>query len=237
MRAQTLHQFLEEFERDARIVGQQKLIERIQSIRASADPLDYLRKLLAKEKSSSSFEDSSRQVWFKTFVSPERKRLSDDEIHTLVSITKGWELNDTQVDDLQFAARLWTKRPEFFWIGQEHSDILLKTLENLSRNKEVDPMKRKLWLIITSEFMEKLQQDSPPMQKRISNSDPCGKRVRTGIAKSGQEFVQSRWPDLSDNLKLKLTKNFAKYSNKGWKYRQLKKPSLVLSLNGATVNR
>lgn len=86
----------------------------------STDQIASLHRAFSKGLKRSKGSDilsSERHTFFTEFVSPDGGRLSDVQIHRLVSFTKFWELGEDSVNDLKIRSLLWTARPELFWNG------------------------------------------------------------------------------------------------------------------------
>lgn len=126
----------------------------------STDQIASLHRAFSKGLKQSKGSDilSSEQHTFTEFVSPDGGRLSDVQIHCLVSFTKFWELGEDSVNDLKIRSLLWTARPELFWNGgTPDMNIIHRCCNDLERMKEVDPLKQKVLLVILSQVVREEQ--------------------------------------------------------------------------------
>lgn len=170
--------------------------------------------------------------------------MSSKHIDDLVHVTKNWGLNTERVQILKEFAKIWHVRPALFWFSVPDDNSTRRCIEELERIQEIDPSRRKAFLII-------LAQDVENERNRL-NDTPRAKKRRKRRLKQTQSSCYDRAPDLrmsiqslcsslypcigEDQQKIKQAK-IATHSRYGWKWSRLMPVSTILSLPQVNTRR
>ncbi|KAH1334291.1 hypothetical protein KXX16_005939 [Aspergillus fumigatus] len=246
---QDIRTALSDLERLVRVAGSNEIGDHLRRILESPNQIAALHRAFSKRLKRSKGSDtlsSEQHTFFTQFVSPDGGRLSDAQIHHLVSFTKFWELGEESVNDLKIRSLLWTARPELFWDGgTPDMNIIRRCYNDLERMTGVDPLKRKVLLVIFSQTVQEEQRRLREEQRRqrsrkrkIPGSDASDYGRDAILLTASLRTLSCRlWPDLKGDDEKKQRKSFSAYSLAGWKWQQLQYIEMILSLQHSPVKR
>ncbi|KEY83598.1 hypothetical protein BA78_8605, partial [Aspergillus fumigatus] len=244
---QDIRTALSDLERLVRVAGSNEIGDHLRRILESPNQIAALHRAFSKRLKRSKGSDtlsSEQHTFFTQFVSPDGGRLSDAQIHHLVSFTKFWELGEESVNDLKIRSLLWTARPELFWDGgTPDMNIIRRCYNDLERMTGVDPLKRKVLLVIFSQTVQEEQRRLREEQRRqrsrkrkIPGSDASDYGRDAILLTASLRTLSCRlWPDLKGDDEKKQRKSFSAYSLAGWKWQQLQYIEMILSLQHSPV--
>lgn len=188
---------------------------------------------------------SDRRVWFRSFSTQQGHRLDEGQVNKLTSITKNWALPEERVDTLLSCSLLWSCCPALFWNGNPRErDVFRRCFEDLERIREIDPLRRKILLLILSERVQQEQhqmridgkrQRSRPKLVEADNQQICRRRVL--LPTSLRSIICKTWPDIDVAKQMKVKKMISLYSRFGWKWQQIRPVEMVLSLPDSAAKR
>lgn len=188
---------------------------------------------------------SDRHVWFQSFSTQQGHRLKEGQVNKLTAITKNWAFPEERVNTLLSCALLWYSCPALFWNGNPpNGDIFRRCFEDLERIREIDPLRRKILLVILS---ERVQQEQHQMRidgkrqrsrSKLVEADTrqvCRKRVL--LPTSLRSIMRKTWPNIDVAKQKRVKKMISLYSRFGWKWQQIRPVEMILSLPDSAAKR
>lgn len=132
----------------------------MQALRFSEELIRTIRKTLIREIQRQQASNTTWTThWFKSFRSTKNGTLSDEQVARLASLTQHWALSPEDSESLARNARTWISDPTEFWGSTSHSMGLiqrcLSDVESLEDRKKLNPIRRRIILIIVSERIQK----------------------------------------------------------------------------------
>lgn len=228
----------------------QEICSILESVLQSPDEISALYNVFAsrlKDLSKKQRADTAfihRYDWFRNFASQDGSRLEPKETNTLAQMTSCWELSDEQIEVLSACSIIWSKSPELFWYGASADENLIRRCYNDLRTMEdVDPLRRRIILMILAEHVE-LEQDLLRNKGQRVRSRPRKRKVGEGrsrkrvlLPSAVRSLAKDLWPQLQTEKQNDVKKRLATDSLYGWKWRQVKRGEMVLSFQNAATKR
>lgn len=239
---QAISSKISELEALTRAAGDAAVSDHLKQISESGNQLLSLHRALVKTLTRPSKEDSSiseRQTWFSNFISHNGKRLSDNEVEALTSITKHWALSDTRC--LTVCAELWARSPDLFCDGEKPDrDVIRRCYNDLERMEDLDATRRKVLLVALSRQVRHRQEQlvsSQKMRKRSRKTQgDHDSRSSTLLTFALSDICSQLWDDAEENQSTRR-KKLGRYSLFGWKWDRLTHGELILSLTHVAAKR
>ena len=128
-------------------------------------------------------------------------------------------------------------------IHHTNQNIFRRCFVDLERIREIDPLRRKVLLIILSQHVQEEQrhrisgkrQRSRPKHSNANILD--ANRKRMFLPSSLRVIVQRLWPDADVAKQRKIKKSFSLYSRFGWKWQHIEPQGIILSLPDSAAKR
>ena len=183
----------------------------------------------------------SRRLWFRNFRSRDGGGLTDTQADKLTTLTKNWALPENKITALLSCSILWVSCPALFWEGgRQGSNLLRRCVDDLERLEEIDPIKRRLILIVLSERVEQERKRMLHAKKRQRSSakpKQQAHRTKTMLSPSLHSIVQEAWPDAGIKKQAEIKTALARHSHYGWKWQQIMPSGLLLSIPPCSTRR
>lgn len=201
-----------------------------------------LKRLSKKRKPDPTYD--KRHAWFQNFSSKDGVGLAPKDINTLSRITTCWELSEEQTKTLAACSVIWSKSPELFWHGDTADENLIRRCYNdLRRMEDVDPLRRRVILMILAQRLE-CEQDLLRSKGQRARTRPRKKhnggnrsRKRVLLPSAIDSLTKDLWPQLQPERRKSMRKRLAADSLHGWKWRQLSRTEMALSLQDAATKK
>ncbi|KAJ5500615.1 hypothetical protein N7453_009666 [Penicillium expansum] len=188
---------------------------------------------------------SERRSWFKNFSSQSGENLNEKQVNKLTNITKNWALSEERVEALLLCSVLWSSCPQLFWDGDiRERNIFRRCFVDLERIREIDPLRRKVLLIILSQHVQEEQRQwringkrQRSRSKNLNANLPEANRNRMFLLSSLRIIAQRFWPDADVAKQRKTKKALSLYSRFGWRWQHIEPQGIILSLPDSAAKR
>ncbi|PGG95171.1 hypothetical protein AJ80_10007, partial [Polytolypa hystricis UAMH7299] len=213
----------------------------LKAICGSPDRTTSLFKAVAAEIKRQEAEKqlTARHLFFQRFRWG-KERLSDTQIASLTTITKDWELDDDDLEELKTSAETWTSHPEQYFTS-EATNIggrfgLLQLCHNdVQQIENTCPTRRKIDLIIIStEIHEDVEKRRAEYKRNHDVSSEIMDRGRL-ISRTLDDFSQECFSRLPKKQKKKSREKLSRESTSGQKWAQIDPRWMVLALKRAAI--
>lgn len=166
-------------------------------------------------------------------------------MNKLTKITRNWALTEERVEALLLCSVLWSRCPQLFWDGDiPDQNIFRRCFVDLERIREIDPLRRKVLLIILSQRVQEEQRqlriNGKRQRSRLKHPNanrPDANRKRMFLPSSLRVIVQRLWPDADVAKQRKTKKSISLYSRFGWKWQHIEPQGIILSLPDSAAKR
>lgn len=198
-----------------------------------------------KRRAGDDLASHERRLWFQNFSSRLGDTLDEQQVRKLTTVTKNWALSDDKIDSLLSCSLLWSSYPTLFWDGSPpNTDVFRRCFDDLERIREIQPLRRRVLLVILSEHVQceqkRMHLDGKRQRSRstLPKSDAGSvQRNRMFLPLSLRAIMRRVWPDIPAGEQRKLKKLLSLYSRFGWKWQQVKPEGMILSLPDSAARR
>ncbi|KKZ68306.1 hypothetical protein EMCG_01057 [[Emmonsia] crescens] len=224
--SRTLNLKLRELENVARDAGDNELGDCLRKISQSSNSLSSLHRALVDRRRQT--KSSTQQHFFNSFRY-KQEHLSKHQIQRLVLATEDWEVQE---------------HPSLFWVcPATDTNIIQRCYSDLDRIRRVDPIRRKVLLILQYQSVCVEQREHHHTRKSRSRSGPKDGPQAILQRDSGFLTVALRslsarlWPQLTQEQQNERAKFISEDSRCGSKWALLDEDSIVLSITSAKSSR
>jgi hypothetical protein len=166
--------------------------------------------------------------------------LEERQVNKLSAITKNWALSKERVDALLSCTLVWSSCPALFWEGNTtDKDVFPRCFDDLEWIREVEPSRRKVLLIILSEYVQNEQRQMKNDGKRQRSRSKLPHEADRGnfLSLSLRSIMRRYWPNLHAGEQKKKKTMLSLYSRFGWKWQQVQPQGMILSLPDCAAKR
>lgn len=192
--------------------------------------------------------ETKAEAWFKEFVSHNHSKLSEQQIRKLCQITKCWELHEDNLKVLQKDASNWPLNPSTFWgvlsetRPSNNFDLIRHCYEQLQQIEDstrLNPIRRRLILVITFEAVQKEEQrvrKARKARKATLRRKSTPANSLSYLSQGLDAIVRRVWGSRGLSLKevKEKKKKLARIARYGKKWSQIQPVGLILGLGGTS---
>ncbi|OJD18817.1 hypothetical protein ACJ73_08689 [Blastomyces percursus] len=183
----------------------------------------------------------TQHEFFQSFTLKDQA-LSDEQVSSLATITKNWELDDNKLEELKKSAVHWISEPRTFFDSETTEcpgwhGLLEFCFYNSQQIEDVSPVRRvvnsiKVFESIEAEVRAQCLEYKKNHQESLEPQEPT--KILSRVLNSATEKICRQLP--KEKIKEQRSKLYSQYS-RGKKWAQIEPCCMVLSLQSTAVRR
>ncbi|KAL7367221.1 hypothetical protein ACKS0A_05437 [Histoplasma ohiense] len=183
----------------------------------------------------------TRHEFFQSFTL-KKQALSDEQVSSLATITKNWELDDNKLEELEKSAVHWISEPGTFFDSETTEcpgwhGLLEFCFYDSQQIEDVSPVRRvvnsiKVFESIEEEVRAQCSEYKKNHQESLEPQEPT--KILSRVLNSATEKICRQLP--KEKIKEQRSRLYKQYS-RGKKWAQIEPGCMVLSLQSTSVRR